>query len=236
MRDKRRGKRYIEAKKLLEQGKAYSLEDALEVLKKMPRAKFDEMVSLSFRLGIDTRQADQQVRGTLSLPEGTGKKVRVLVFAKGEKAKEARDAGADFVGAEELIEKINGGWLDFDVAVATPDMMREVGKLGRLLGPRGLMPNPKVGTVTFDLSKTIQAIQAGRMEFRADKHGNLHLPVGKASFEKDRLVTNTRAAVKAILRAKPSACKGRYLRSAALSQVMGPGINLDIQNLDSLVN
>lgn len=231
-----RGKRYIQAKELLERGKAYSLEEALGVLKKMPRAKFDETVDISFRLGIDSRQADQQVRGTLSLPEGTGKKVKVLVFAKGEKAKEAREAGADFVGESELIEKISGGWLDFDVAVATPDMMKEVSKLGRLLGPRGLMPNPKVGTVTFDLRKTIQAIQAGRVEFRADKSGNLHLPIGKASFDDARLISNMRAAIEAILRAKPSACKGRYfLKKATLSLAMGPGIDLDAQHLANLV-
>ncbi len=229
------GKRYIQAKKYLERDKAYSVEEALVVLKKMLKAKFDETVDLSFRLGIDLRHADQQVRGTLSLPEGTGKKVKLLVFAKGEKAKEAREAGADFIGEAELIEKISGGWLDFDVAVATPDMMREVGKLGRLLGPRGLMPNPKAGTVTFDLRSTIQAIQAGRVEFRADKSGNLHLPVGKASFDDDRLISNMRAAVEAILRAKPLACKGQYLKKATLSLTMGPGINLDIQNLPNLV-
>ena len=231
---RRRGKRYIQAKKCLERGKAYSLEEALGVLKKMLRAKFDETVDISFRLGIDLRQADQQVRGTLSLPEGTGKKVKILVFAKGEKAKEAREAGADFVGESELIEKISGGWLDFDVAVAAPDMMREVGKLGRLLGPRGLMPNPKTGTVTFDLRPTIRAIQAGRVEFRADKSGNLHLPVGKVSFDDERLISNMRAAVEAILRAKPSACKGQYLKKATLSLTMGPGINLDVQHLSSL--
>ncbi|NOX97369.1 MAG: 50S ribosomal protein L1 [Nitrospirae bacterium] len=231
MRSEKRGKRYLEAKKLLEPGKAYLLEEALEILKKMPHTKFDETIDISFRLGIDSRQADQQVRGTLSLPEGTGKKVRVLVFAKGEKAQEARDAGADFVGEKELIDKVSGGWLDFDVAVATPDIMREVSKLGRLLGPRGLMPNPKVGTVTFDLRKTIQAIQAGRVEFRADKSGNLHLPVGKVSFDKERLVKNVKAAIEAIQRAKPPACKGRYLKRAALSLSMGPGINLDLQSL-----
>ncbi len=228
---RKRGKRYIQAQELLEQGKAYSLEEAIEVLRKMPRAKFDETVDISFRLGIDSRQADQQVRGTLSLPHGTGKKIRILVFAKGEKAKEARDAGADFVGDAELIEKVKGGWLDFDVAVATPDMMREVGKLGRLLGPRGLMPNPKAGTVTLDLSPTIQAIQSGRIEFRADKSGNLHLPVGKASFDDAKLISNVKAAVEAILQAKPAACKGRYVKRAALSLAMGPGINLDLQQL-----
>ena len=232
---KTRGKRYTQAKKCLEQEKAYSLEEALEILKKMLPAKFNETVGVSFRLGIDSRQADQQVRGTLSLPEGTDKKVRLLVFAKGEKAREAREAGADFIGESELIEKISGGWLDFDVAVATPDMMREVGKLGRLLGPRGLMPNPKAGTVTFDLRSTIQAIQAGRVEFRADKSGNLHLPVGKASFGNDQLISNMRAAVESILRAKPSACKGQYLKKATLSLAMGPGVNLDVQGLPSLV-
>lgn len=225
------GKRYLQAKKVLEEGRAYSMKEVLEVLKKMPRAKFDETVALSFHLGIDSRQADQQVRGTLSLPGGTGKKVRLLVFAKGEKAMEAREAGADFVGGSELIEKVHGGWLDFDVAVATPDMMRDVGKLGRLLGPRGLMPNPKAGTVTFDLRQTIRAIQAGRLEFRADKSGNLHLPVGKASFDDERLINNMKAAIRTILQAKPPACKGQYLKKAVLSLTMGPGINLDLQNL-----
>jgi len=232
---KKKGKRYLEAEKLLERGKSYSLEEAIEILRKMPRAKFDETVDVSFRLGIDSRQADQQVRGTLSLPEGTGKKVRILVFSKGEKAKEAKEAGADFVGEAELIEKVSGGWLDFDVAIATPDMMREVGKLGRLLGPRGLMPNPKAGTVTFDMRKTVQAVQAGRVEFRADKSGNLHLPAGKASFDDGRLISNMGAVIDAILRAKPSACKGRYLEKATVSLAMGPGIDLDLQHLSNRI-
>lgn len=234
MKNKKRSKKYLEAQKQLESEKAYLLEEALEALRKMPRAKFDETVNLSFHLGIDMRQADQQVRGTLSLPEGTGKKVKILVFAKGEKAKEARDAGADFVGDADMIEKINKGWLDFDVAVATPDLMREVGKLGRVLGPRGLMPNPKTGTVSFELAKTIQAIQGGRVEFRSDKEGNLHLPVGKASFADEKLLNNMKAALETILKAKPSACKGQYLKKAALSLVMGPGIELDVQRLSAL--
>lgn len=225
---RKKGKRYTQAEKGLERRKVYSWEDAPEILKKMPRAKFDETVALSFCLGIDTRQADQQVRGTLILPEGTGKKIRLLVFAKGEKAREAKEAGADFVGESELIEKIKEGWLDFDVAVATPDMMREVGKLGRLLGPRGLMPNPKTGTVTLDLRAAIQAIQAGRVEFRADKSGNLHLPIGKASFTDVRIMSNMKVAIEAILRAKPPACKGKYLKKIVLSLTMSPGINLEV--------
>lgn len=230
----RRGKRYREAVKLMERGKVYSLEEAVKLLKTMPKGKFDETVDLSLKLGIDPKQADQQVRRTLTLPHGTGKKVKIVVFAKGEKAKEAGETGADFVGAEELIEKISGGWTEFDVAVATPDMMREVSKLGRLLGPRGLMPNPKAGTVTFELKSTIRAIRAGRIECRTDKSGNLHLVVGKVSFNDNWLITNTAAAVEAVLQAKPSTCKGRYLRSATVSSTMGPGIRLDVNQLASL--
>lgn len=226
-----RSKRYREAVKLIEEGKVYSLEEAVKLLKKMPQGKFDETVALSLRLGIDPKQADQQVRGRLTLPQGTGKKLRIVVFAKGEKAKEAEEAGADFVGAEELIEKISGGWTEFDVAVATPDMMREVSKLGRLLGPRGLMPNPKVGTVTFELKSTIGAIQSGRIEFRTDKSSNLHLVVGKVSFNEDWLMTNAMAAMEAVLRAKPSTCKGQYLRRATISSTMGPGLQLDVHRL-----
>ncbi|MCD5390655.1 50S ribosomal protein L1 [candidate division NPL-UPA2 bacterium] len=218
----------------MERGKVYSLEEAVKLLKTMPKGKFDETVDLSLKLGIDPKQADQQVRRTLTLPHGTGKKVKIVVFAKGEKAKEAGETGADFVGAEELIEKISGGWTEFDVAVATPDMMREVSKLGRLLGPRGLMPNPKAGTVTFELKSTIRAIRAGRIECRTDKSGNLHLVVGKVSFNDNWLITNTAAAVEAVLQAKPSTCKGRYLRSATVSSTMGPGIRLDVNQLASL--
>ena len=230
----RRGKRYREAVKLMEKGKVYSLEEAVKLLKRMPKGKFDETVDVSLKLGIDPKQADQQVRRTLTLPHGTGKKLKIVVFAKGEKAKEAEEAGADFVGAEELIGKISGGWTEFDVAVSTPDMMREVSKLGRLLGPRGLMPNPKAGTVTFELTKTIRAIQAGRMECRTDKSGNLHLVVGRVSFNDNWLMTNTATAVEAVLQAKPSTCKGRYLRSAIISSTMGPGVRLDVNQLASL--
>ncbi len=229
-----RGKRYREATKLIEKGKVYSLGEAVKLLKKMPNGKFDETVGLSLKLGIDPKQADQQVRGTLTLPHGTGKKLRIVVFAKGEKVKEAEEAGADFVGAEELIQKISEGWTEFDVAIATPDMMREVSKLGRLLGPRGLMPNPKAGTVTFELKSTIRAIQAGRIEFRTDKSGNLHLVVGKVSFNEDWLMTNAEAAVETVLRAKPASCKGQYLKGATISSTMGPGLQLDIHQLASL--
>ncbi|MCK4261964.1 50S ribosomal protein L1 [bacterium] len=229
-----RSKRYREAVKLIEKEKVYSLEEAVKVLKSMPKWKFDETVDLSLKLGIDPKQADQQVRRALTLPHGTGKKLRIVVFAKGEKAKEAEEAGADFVGAEELIKKISEGWTEFDVAIATPDMMREVSKLGRLLGPRGLMPNPKAGTVTFELKSTIRAIQAGRVECRTDKSGNLHLVVGRVSFSEDWLMTNARAAVEVVLQAKPSTCKGQYLRSVTISSTMSPGVRLDVNQLASL--
>ncbi len=223
----RRGKRYSESRKLLED-KDYSLTDAIALLKKMAGAKFDETIEVAFRLGIDPRQADQQVRGTLSLPHGVGKRRRVLVFARGEAAKEATLAGADFVGAEELIEKIKKGWREFDAAVATPDIMREVGKIGRLLGPQGLMPNPKVGTVTTEIGKTVDAIKKGRVEFRSDKSGNVHLPVGKKSFDSEHLRENISAAITAIKDARPPSCKGTYIRCITISSTMSPGIKLNL--------
>jgi len=203
------------------------LRQAIELAKGAGYAKFDESVEIAMRLGVDPKHADQMVRGTVVLPHGTGKKVRVLVFASGEQVKEAEDAGADHVGGEELAKKISEGWLDFDSVVATPDMMKVVGRLGRVLGPRGLMPNPKTGTVTADVQKAIQDIKAGKVEFRVDKAGNLHAAIGKLSFEAAQLEDNARALIDAVLRAKPAAAKGKYVKSAHLSSTMGPGISLD---------
>ncbi|MBP1708953.1 MAG: ribosomal protein [Deltaproteobacteria bacterium] len=222
-----RGKKYLEVLKKVERAKRYELEEGVKLLTGTGRAKFDEGVDIAIRLGVDPKKPDQMVRGTAVLPHGTGKSVRVLVFAKGPKEKEAQDAGADFVGAEDMIEKISQGWLDFDKAIATPDMMGMVSKLGKILGPRGLMPNPKVGTVTFDLEKAIREIKAGKVEFKVEKAGIVHIPVGKVSFGFDRLLENIRAVLEVILRAKPPTSKGIYLRSIALSTTMGPGIKID---------
>jgi len=229
------GKRYREAKKLVEAGKLYDPQAAVGLLKQMPAGKFDETIEAHIRLGIDPKQADQQVRGTVVLPHGTGKSVRVLVFAKGEKVKEAQDAGADFAGVEDLVEKIQSGWLDFDVAVATPDVMNVVGRLGRILGPRGVMPNPKAGTVTFDVGRAVREIKAGKVEYRVDKFGILHLPLGKASFPADALLANFSTLVHAVVRSKPSSSKGQYLRSVTVSSTMGPGIRIDPSRADSEV-
>ncbi|MBI5636538.1 MAG: 50S ribosomal protein L1 [Nitrospinae bacterium] len=207
--------------------KKCSLDQAIALAKEIKFAKFDETVDLAIRLGIDPSKADQMVRGSVVLPGGTGKKVRILVFAKGEKEIEAKGAGADFVGGDDLVLKIQGGWLDFDVAVATPDMMAAVGKVGKVLGPRGLMPNPKSGTVTFDLKKAIAEIRSGRVEFRADKAGVVHAPIGKASFDKDALLKNAMAVLETIVRMKPSTAKGTYVKSISLSTTMGPGIKID---------
>ena len=220
-------KRYKQAAALFDHQTHYDLAEAVDILKKMPTRKFDETVEISFRLGIDPRQADQLVRGTVVLPHGLGKSVRVAVFAKGEPANAAEAAGADFVGAEDLVEKINGGWTDFDVAIATPDMMGQVGRLGRILGPRGLMPNPKSGTVTPDAARAVQEAKAGRVEYRVDRTANVHTPVGKASFDAQRLRENAQVLIDAIIRARPAATKGQYLRSVTLSTTMGPGIRLD---------
>jgi len=214
--------------------KAHGVEEAIGILEKLPRAKFDETVDLSLRLGVDPKHADQMVRGAVVLPHGIGKTVRVVVFAKGEKDKEAREAGADVVGAEDLVERVQGGWLDFDSAIATPDLMGQVGRLGKVLGPRGLMPNPKLGTVTFDVGRAVREIKAGKVEFRVDKAGNVHVPLGKKSFEEPHLVANTMALLEAIVRAKPSAAKGQYLRSVTVSSTMGPGIHLDVQRVANL--
>ena len=220
-------KRYKQAAALFDRQTHYDLADAIDILKKMPTRKFDETVEISFRLGVDPRQADQLVRGTVVLPHGLGKSVRVAVFAKGEPATAAEAAGADFVGAEDLVEKINGGWTDFDVAIATPDMMGQVGRLGRILGPRGLMPNPKSGTVTPDAARAVQEAKAGRVEYRVDRTANVHTPVGKASFDAQRLRENAQVLIDAIIRARPAATKGQYMRSVTLSTTMGPGIRLD---------
>ena len=227
------GKKYLEVSKLIEIDKSYDPEEALELLKKTGTAKFDETVEVAFRLGVDPKHADQQLRGAVTLPNGTGKTKRVLVFAKGEKIREAEAAGADHVGSEELVQKIQGGWFDFDVAVATPDMMGVVGRLGKILGPKGLMPNPKVGTVTLDVAQAVQEIKAGKIEYRTDKAGNVHLPVGKLSFDADKLVDNYFTLLDTIVKAKPAASKGQYIRNITLSTTMGPGIKVNVLRLTS---
>jgi len=221
-------KRHRAALSKVDREKRYTLEEALQLAVSTDAAKFDETVELAVRLGVDPRQADQNVRGTTLLPHGTGKTVRVLVFAKGEKAREAQEAGADFVGADDLATKISGeGWLDFDSAIATPDMMGVVGKLGKVLGPRGLMPNPKVGTVTMDVAKAVREIKAGKVEYRVEKAGIVHVPIGKRSFGFEKLLDNANMVLSSLVRAKPSAAKGSYLRSIAVSTTMGPGIKVD---------
>ena len=223
----KQGKKYHDSAKLIDNLKQYDPEEAIALVKQTAKAKFDETIEISVRLGVDPRHADQQVRGTVVLPNGTGKTQTVLVFAKGAKADEALAAGADFVGAEDMVAKIQGGWFGFDVCVATPDMMGLVGRLGRVLGPKGLMPNPKTGTVTMDLTKAIADIKAGKVEYRVDKTAIIHCPVGKASFEEDKLGENLRVLMEAIIKAKPAAAKGTYIRSAVLSSTMGPGIKLN---------
>ena len=221
------GKKYQEAAKLVEVDKLYEAAEAFELVKKIVTAKFDETVEVAVKLGVDPKHADQQVRGAVVLPHGTGKSKSVLVFAKGEKAKEAEAAGADVVGAEELVQKIQGGWTDFDVAVATPDMMGLVGRLGKILGPRGLMPNPKVGTVTLDVTRAINEIKAGKIEYRTDKAGNIHAPIGKGSFESAKLLENFQTLIDTLNKAKPSAAKGQYMRAITVSTTMGPGIKIN---------
>jgi large subunit ribosomal protein L1 len=228
------GKKYKEAAALVDREKRYSLAEAIGLAKKTAKVKFDETVDLAVNLGVDPKQADQMVRGTVVLPHGTGKKVRILVFAKGEKEKEARDAGADHVGAEDLADKIQKGWTEFDTVVATPDIMALVGKLGKVLGPRGLMPNPKTGTVTFDVGKAIKDIRAGKVEYRVDKAGIVHVSVGKASFEENKLLENAKSVLESILKAKPSSSKGKYLKAAAMSTTMGPGIKMDTAEIENL--
>ena len=225
------GKKIITAQEKIEKGKEYSFEEAIKLVKESAYTKFDETVDLAVNLGVDPRKSDQMVRGMVVLPHGMGKKVRVLVFAKGEKEKEARDAGADFVGAEDLIEKITKGWLDFDKAVATPDLMGIVGKLGKILGPRGLMPNPKLGTVTFDIARAVKEIKAGKVEYKAEKAGIVHVPIGKVSFDTQKLIDNGKAVIDSIVKAKPATSKGKYLKKIFISSTMGPGIAVDTASL-----
>jgi large subunit ribosomal protein L1 len=227
-------KRYDAAAATVDADKPYTVEEAISTLKAMPAAKFDESVDLSFRLGVDPKHADQMVRGAVVLPHGIGKSVRVAVFAKGEKEREAREAGADVVGAEDLVERVQGGFMDFDTTIATPDLMGQVGRLGKVLGPRGLMPNPKLGTVTFDVGRAVREAKAGKVEFRVDKAGNIHVPVGKRSFSADKLTANAMALIEAIVRAKPAAAKGTYLRTLTVSSTMSPGVKIDAQGVANL--
>lgn len=227
------GKKYKEAAKLIDSKKLYETAEAIELLKKTASAKFDETIEVAIKLGVDPKHADQQVRGAVVLPHGTGKTQTVLVFAKGEKAKEAEAAGADFVGAEELVAKIQGGWTEFDVAVATPDMMGTVGRLGKVLGPKGLMPNPKVGTVTLDVTRAINEIKAGKIEYRTDKAGNIHAPIGKASFDDVKIIENFQTLVDTLVKVKPAASKGQYMRSITVSTTMGPGVKVNTLKVGS---
>lgn len=228
----RSSKRIREIAKLVEPEKAYTIDEAIDILKKAIPPKFDQTVEISMKTGVDPRKSDQQVRGTVSLPNGTGKKMRILVFAKGDKAQEALDAGADYAGDEELFEKVNGGWTDFDAVVATPDMMRNVGKLGKVLGPRGLMPTPKAGTVTTDVGKAIQELKSGKIEFKLDRHAVINNGVGKVSFSAVQLVENIRAFIHAVVRAKPAGAKGSYIKSISLSSTMGPGLKIDLREIE----
>ncbi|ALC83321.1 MULTISPECIES: 50S ribosomal protein L1 [Bacillus] len=223
----KKGKKYTEASKLVDRTKAYGVNEAVELVKKTNTAKFDATVEVAFRLGVDPRKNDQQIRGAVVLPNGTGKTQRVLVFAKGEKAKEAEAAGADYVGDAEFVNKIQQGWFEFDVIVATPDMMGEVGKLGRVLGPKGLMPNPKTGTVTFEVEKAVKEIKAGKVEYRVDRQGNVHAPIGKVSFDEAKLAENFTTLYDTLLKAKPAAAKGIYMKNVAVTSTMGPGVKVD---------
>ncbi|KMJ56303.1 50S ribosomal protein L1 [Bacillus sp. LL01] len=227
----KKGKKYQDAVKLVDRDTAYLAEEAIELVKKTATAKFDETVEVAVRLGVDPKKADQQIRGAVVLPNGTGKTQRVLVFAKGEKAKEAEAAGADYVGEEDYINKINQGWFEFDVIVATPDMMAQVGKLGRVLGPKGLMPNPKTGTVTFDVQKAVNEIKAGKVEYRVDKAGNIHVPIGKVSFETGKLVENFTTIIETLMKAKPAAAKGTYMKNVAVASTMGPGVRVNASSI-----
>jgi large subunit ribosomal protein L1 len=232
---RKRGKKFSAARAQVNRDRNYSIEEAVPLVQKVKFAKFDETVEVSLRLGVDPKHADQMVRGTVVLPHGLGKTKRVLAITSGEKQQEAQEAGADVVGGEEMVEKIQGGFMDFDAVVATPDMMRAVGKLGKVLGPRGLMPNPKTGTVSAEIGRAIKEIKAGKVEFRVDKTGIIHAPVGKTSFNTDSLVANAHALVDSIVKAKPSAAKGKYLRSVTLSSTMGPGIRIDTTHIDVVV-
>lgn len=227
----KKGKKYQDAIKLVDRQAAYAAIEAIELVKKTATAKFDETVEAAFRLGVDPKKADQQIRGAVVLPNGTGKTQRILVFAKGEKAKEAEAAGADYVGDEDYINKISQGWFDFDVIVATPDMMGQVGKIGRVLGPKGLMPNPKTGTVTFEVEKAVKEIKAGKVEYRVDKAGNIHVPIGKVSFETEKLVENLTTVVETLVKAKPAAAKGTYMKNLAVASTMGPGVKVSVSSV-----
>lgn len=229
-----RGKKYTAARQQVP-NRLHKIEEAVPLLQKVKYSKFDETVQLAVRLGVDPKHSDQMVRGTVVLPHGLGKSKRVLVIANADKQREAKEAGADEVGGEELVEKINGGWMDFDAVVATPDMMRAVGRLGKVLGPRGLMPNPKTGTVTLDITKAVQEIKAGKVEFRVDKAGIVHAPLGKISFAADRLIANAHALMESIVRAKPAAAKGKYLKSVTMSSTMSPGVDIDTSHVDELI-
>ena len=221
------GKKYVDATRKFDRDRLYTPAEAFDLVKSLTKRNFDETVEITFRLGIDPRKADQMIRGTVSLPHGTGKAVRVAVFATGDAAREAEEAGADVVGADDLVARVQEGFLDFDVAIATPDLMSQVGRLGRILGPRGVMPNPKTGTVTTDVGKTVAEFKAGKVEYRTDRNGNVHVPIGKVSFERDALLENFQAVLDEILRNKPAAAKGRYIKSIATSSTMGPGIRID---------
>ena len=231
---KKRSKNYQEAAKLVDQTKTYEITDAVEILKKASKANFDESVEVAFRLGVDPKKAEENLRGAVVLPHGTGKTQRVLVFAKGDKVKEAEDAGADYIGDADIIAKINDGWFEFDVIVATPDMMGEVGKLGRVLGPKGLMPNPKTGTVTFEVEKAVNEIKAGKVEYRVDKASNLHVPIGKISFDEEQLVENFNAIAETVAKIKPQTSKGTYVRNVSVTSTMGPGIKVDYTKFASI--
>ena len=221
------GKKYVDATRKFDRDRLYTPAEAFDLVKSLAKRNFDETVEITFRLGIDPRKADQMIRGTVSLPHGTGKAVRVAVFATGDAAREAEEAGADVVGADDLVARVQEGFLDFDVAIATPDLMSQVGRLGRILGPRGVMPNPKTGTVTTDIGKTVAEFKAGKVEYRTDRNGNVHVPIGKVSFERDALLENFQAVLDEVLRTKPAAAKGRYIKSIATSSTMGPGIRID---------
>ncbi|HLV09174.1 MAG TPA: 50S ribosomal protein L1 [Halanaerobiales bacterium] len=231
----KRSKRYQESRKRIEAGKIYSPEDGLKLVKEASNVNFDETVELHARLGVNPKHADQNIRGTVVLPSGTGREVRVLVFAKGEKVKEAEEAGADYVGSDDLAEKIEGGWLDFDVAIATPDMMSVVGKLGRILGPQGLMPNPKAGTVTFDIAQAVNETKAGKVEYRVDKTGIIHLPIGKVSFSIKELTENFKVIMDILVRERPASARGRYLRSVVVTSTMGPGIRINTSEIMTML-
>ncbi|HEU4342984.1 MAG TPA: 50S ribosomal protein L1 [Candidatus Binatia bacterium] len=228
------GKSYRAVLAKIDRSRRYVLEDSVRLVKETARAKFDETVEMAVRLGVDPRQADQNVRGTVTLPHGMGKTVRVLAFAKGDKEKEAQEAGADFVGGDDVIKKISEGWFDFDKTVATPDMMAVVGRIGKLLGPRGLMPNPKTGTVTMDIGRAIKEIKAGKLDYRVDKAGIVHVPVGKASFAAEQLIDNAKAVLMSILRAKPASAKGNYVRGVTIATTMGPGIKIDLADVRAM--